>query len=139
MKINHIVNEAGTGLEIDRSVPGRTIARISGDVAYSTGAPTGKKLPDYHPDDDYTPWSGKVAASTHDDEEDTFDQDYTGDEDGELGEGVRVANQQIPGTNNRAQSAYYPSSKKITVPKLDKPLTDKELARLSQLAGIKNK
>jgi hypothetical protein len=54
-----------------------------------------------------------------------------------LDEGFRVANQQIPGTKNRAQSAYYPSSKKPTVPKLDKPLTDQELARLSQLAGIK--
>jgi hypothetical protein len=56
-----------------------------------------------------------------------------------LDEGVRVANQQIPGTNNRAQSAYYPSSKKTTVPKLKKPLSDQELARLTQLAGIKNK
>ena len=88
MKINHIIHEAGTGLEIDRSIPGRTIARISGDLAYRTGSSSslsGKKLPDHHPDDDYAPWSGKVGASTRDDEEDTFDIDYTGD-DGELKE-----------------------------------------------------
>jgi len=85
MKINQIIHEAGTGLEIDRSIPGRTIARISGDLAYRTGSPTDKKLPDHH--DDYTPWSGKVGASTRDDEEDTFDIDYTGD-DGELKEFV---------------------------------------------------
>jgi hypothetical protein len=58
---------------------------------------------------------------------------------GDVDEGFRVANQQIPGTNNRAQSAYYPTNVKPQVPKLDKPLTDQELARLSQLAGIKNK
>lgn len=59
--------------------------------------------------------------------------------DGEMAtsEGIRVANQQIPGTKTRAQSAYYPTSVKSTVKKLDKPLTDQELARLSQLAGIK--
>jgi len=57
----------------------------------------------------------------------------------DVDEGFRVANQQIPGTKNRAQSAYYPTSVKSTVKKLDKPLTDQELARLSQLAGIKNK
>ena len=85
MKINQIIHEAGTGLEIDRSIPGRTIARISGDLAYRTGPLTDKKLPDHH--DDYTPWSGKVGASTRDDEEDTFDIDYTGD-DGELKEFV---------------------------------------------------
>ena len=97
MKINQIIHEAGTGLEIDRSIPGRTIARISGDVAYRTGSPTGKKLPDYHPDDDYTPWSGKISASTHDDEEDTFDVDYMGD-DGELKEFVTPqATAQDPG------------------------------------------
>jgi hypothetical protein len=56
-----------------------------------------------------------------------------------LDEGVRVANQQIPGTKNRAKSAYYPTNVKPNVPKLDNPLTDQELARLSQLAGIKNK
>ena len=58
--------------------------------------------------------------------------------DGEMAttEGFRVAAQQIPGTKNRAQSAYYPSNIKPKVKKLDTPLTDKELARLSQLAGI---
>jgi hypothetical protein len=50
-----------------------------------------------------------------------------------------VAKQQIPGTKTRAQSAYYPTSAKSTVKKLDKPLTDQELARLAQLAGIKSK
>jgi hypothetical protein len=95
MKINHIIHEAGTGLEIDRSIPGRTIARISGDLAYRTGPLTDKKLPDHH--DDYTPWSGKVGASTRDDEEDTFDIDYTGD-DGELKEFVTPqATAQDPG------------------------------------------
>jgi hypothetical protein len=60
--------------------------------------------------------------------------------DGEMAtsEGVRVANQQIPGTKNRAKSAYYPTNVKPKVPKLDTPLTDQELARLSQLAGIKS-
>ena len=58
---------------------------------------------------------------------------------GDVDEGYRVANQQIPGTKTRAQSAYYPTSVKSTVKKLDKPLTDQELARLSQLAGIKSK
>jgi hypothetical protein len=57
----------------------------------------------------------------------------------DVDEGFRVANQQIPGTKTRAQSAYYPTSVKSTVKKLDKPLTDQELARLSQLAGIKSK
>jgi hypothetical protein len=80
------VSEAGTGLDIDRSIPGRTIARISGDIKHRTGSPSGKKLPDYHPDDDYDQWSGKVDPSIHDDEEDTFDTDYTGDEEGELKE-----------------------------------------------------
>jgi hypothetical protein len=47
------VAEAGTGLDIDRSIPGRTIARISGDIKHRTGSPSGKKLPDYHPNDDY--------------------------------------------------------------------------------------
>jgi hypothetical protein len=61
--------------------------------------------------------------------------------DGEMAtsEGYRVAKQQIPGTKTRAQSAYYPTSAKSTVKKLDKPLTDQELARLTQLAGIKSK
>lgn len=55
----------------------------------------------------------------------------------DVDEGFRVANQQIRGTQNRAQSAYYPTNVKPHVPKLDKPLTDQELARLSQLAGLK--
>ena len=61
--------------------------------------------------------------------------------DGEMAtsEGIRVANQQIPGTKNRAQSAYYPTNVKPKVPKLANPLTDQELARLAQLAGIKDK
>jgi hypothetical protein len=57
---------------------------------------------------------------------------------GDVDEGFRVANQQIPGTHNRAKSAYYPTNVKPRVPRLDKPLTDQELARLSQLAGIKS-
>ena len=58
--------------------------------------------------------------------------------DGEMAtsEGVRVPAQQILGTKNRAKSAYYPTNVKPKVPKLDTPLTDRELARLSQLAGI---
>jgi len=59
--------------------------------------------------------------------------------DEEVEEGVRVPAQQILGTKNRAKSAYYPTNVKPKVPKLDKPLTDQELARLSQLAGIKSK
>lgn len=55
-----------------------------------------------------------------------------------LDEGFRVAAPQIRGTKNRAQSAYYPTNAKPNAPKLDKPLTDQELARLSQLAGIKS-
>jgi len=51
-------------------------------------------------------------------------------------EGIRVPAQQILGTKNRAQSAYYPTNVKPKVPRLDTPLTDKELARLSQLAGV---
>jgi hypothetical protein len=54
-------------------------------------------------------------------------------------EGIRVPAQQILGTKNRAKSAYYPTNVKPKVPKLDKPLTDQELARLAQLAGIKSK
>ena len=57
----------------------------------------------------------------------------------DVGEGVRVPAQQILGTKNRAKSAYYPTNVKPKVPKLDKPLTDQELARLAQLAGIKSK
>jgi hypothetical protein len=53
-----------------------------------------------------------------------------------VAEGIRVPAQQILGTKNRAKSAYYPTNVKPKVPKLDTPLTDKELARLSQLAGI---
>ena len=56
---------------------------------------------------------------------------------GDVDEGFRVTQPQIRGTKNRAQSAYYPTNTKPRVPKLDTPLTDKELARLSQLAGIK--
>lgn len=58
--------------------------------------------------------------------------------DGEMAtsEGIRVPAQQILGTKNRAKSAYYPTNVKPKVPKLDTPLTDKELTRLSQLAGI---
>jgi hypothetical protein len=56
-----------------------------------------------------------------------------------LDEGFRVTQPQIRGTQTRAQSAYYPTNTKPHVPKLDTPLTDRELARLSQLAGIKNK
>ena len=61
--------------------------------------------------------------------------------DGEMStsEGVRVPGQQILGTKNRAKSAYYPTNVKPKVPKLDTPLTDQELARLAQLAGIKSK
>jgi hypothetical protein len=61
--------------------------------------------------------------------------------DGEMAtsEGFRVPAQQILGTKNRAKSAYYPTNVKPKVPKLDKPLTDQELARLAQLAGIKSK
>jgi hypothetical protein len=54
-------------------------------------------------------------------------------------EGIRVPAQQILGTKNRAKSAYYPTNVKPKVPKLDRPLTDQELARLAQLAGIKSK
>ena len=58
--------------------------------------------------------------------------------DGEMAtsEGVRVPAQQILGTKNRAKSAYYPTNVKPKVPRLQTPLTDKELTRLSQLAGI---
>jgi hypothetical protein len=56
-----------------------------------------------------------------------------------VAEGFRVPAQQILGTKNRAKSAYYPTNVKPKVPKLDKPLTDQELARLTQLAGIKSK
>ena len=57
--------------------------------------------------------------------------------DGEMAtEGVRVANQQIPGTKNRAKSAYYPTNVPPKVKKLDKPLTDKELSRLTN-QGVK--
>ena len=58
---------------------------------------------------------------------------------GDMEEGIRVPAQQILGTKNRAKSAYYPTNVKPKVPKLDKPLTDQELARLAQLAGIKSK
>lgn len=58
------------------------------------------------------------------------------DLDEDVSEGIRVPAQQILGTKNRAKSAYYPTNVKPKVPKLDTPLTDKELARLSQLAGI---
>jgi hypothetical protein len=51
-------------------------------------------------------------------------------------EGVRVSGQQIPGTKNRAKTAYYPTNVPPKVKKLDKPLTDKELARLSN-QGVK--
>ena len=79
------VAEAGTGLDIDRSIPGRTIARVS-DRANSVSSKA-KSLPSYNQqDDEYDRWSGKVDTSTYDDEEDTFDIDYTGDEDGELNE-----------------------------------------------------
>ena len=57
----------------------------------------------------------------------------------DVDEGIRVPAQQILGTKNRAKSAYYPTNVKPKVPKLDKPLTDQELARLAQLAGIKSK
>ncbi len=57
----------------------------------------------------------------------------------DVGEGIRVPAQQILGTKNRAKTAYYPTNVKPKVPKLDKPLTDQELARLAQLAGIKSK
>ena len=55
----------------------------------------------------------------------------------DVDEGVRVANQQIPGTKNRAKTAYYPTNVKPKVPKLDTPLTDQELARLTQLDKMK--
>ena len=77
----------GVGLDIDRSIPGRTIARVSDrENKLSSKA---KSLPSFMDrDDDYQQWSGKTSASTHDDEEDTFDIDYTGDEDGELDENL---------------------------------------------------
>jgi len=90
--VTRSVSEAGTGLDIDRSIPGRTIARISGtspdpEIGKLRRNPHAKKLPDFYDDnDDYDQWSGKVDASIHDDEEDTFDTDYTGDEDGALKE-----------------------------------------------------
>jgi len=57
--------------------------------------------------------------------------------DGEMAtEGVRVSGQQIPGTKNRAKSAYYPTNVPPKVKKLDKPLTDKELSRLTN-QGVK--
>jgi hypothetical protein len=90
--VTRSVSEAGTGLDIDRSIPGRTIARISGTspdpaIGKLRHNPHAKKLPDFHDDsDEYDQWSGKVDPSIHDDEEDTFHTDYTGDEDGELKE-----------------------------------------------------
>ena len=83
--------EAGTGLDIDRSIPGRTIARISGTspdpaIGKLRRNPHAKKLSDFNDSDEYDQWSGKVGPSIHDDEEDTFDTDYTGDEDGTLKE-----------------------------------------------------
>jgi hypothetical protein len=83
--------EAGTGLDIDRSIPGRTIARISGtspdpEIGKLRRNPHAKKLSDFNDSDEYDQWSGKVGPSIHDDEEDTFDTDYTGDEDGPLKE-----------------------------------------------------
>jgi hypothetical protein len=83
------VAEAGTGLDIDRSIPGRTIARISSDspdpaIGKLRRNPLAKKLPDFYNDnDDYAQWSGKTSASIGDDEEDTFDKDYMGDDDDE--------------------------------------------------------
>ena len=53
-----------------------------------------------------------------------------------LDEGIRVPGQQILGTKNRAKSAYYPTNVKPKVPRLDTPLTDKEITRLTQLAGV---
>ena len=90
--VTRSVSEAGTGLDIDRSIPGRTIARTSGtspdpEIGKLRRNPHAKKLVDFHDDnDDYDQWSGKVDPSIHDDEEDTFDTDYTGDEDGALKE-----------------------------------------------------
>ena len=86
------VSEAGTGLDIDRSIPGRTIARISGnhpdpEIGKLKRNPHAKKLADFHNDNaEYSYWSGKVDTSVRDDEEDTFDTDYTGDEDDTLKE-----------------------------------------------------
>jgi len=85
------MSEAGTGLDIDRSIPGRTIARISGTspdpaIGKLRRNPHAKKLSDFNDSDEYDQWSGKVGPSIHDDEEDTFDTDYTGDEDGTLKE-----------------------------------------------------
>ena len=74
-----------TGLDIDRSIPGRTIARVSDKPGKISSNKS--KLPSYNQrDDEYDLWSGKTSASIHDDEEDTFDTDYTGDEEGELNE-----------------------------------------------------
>ena len=90
--VTRSVSEAGTGLDIDRSIPGRTIARISGTspdpaIGKLRRNPHAKKLADFHDDnDEYDQWSGKVDPSIHDDEEDTFHTDYTGDEDGPLKE-----------------------------------------------------
>ena len=84
------IDEAGTGLDIDRSIPGRTIARVS-DRANNISSKA-KTLPSYADrEDEYDRWSGSVGASIHDDEEDTFDTDYTGDEDGELTEKIKGA------------------------------------------------
>ena len=131
MKINHIIHEAGTGLEIDRSIPGRTIARISGDLAYRTGAPTDKKLPDQH--DGYTPWSGKVAASTRDDEEDTFDIDYTGD-DGELKEFVTPQAEGVRDLGYDAQSLIMKLRRDVEEKRLQ-PTRDAVLMAARELAG----
>jgi len=92
------VAEAGTGLDIDRSIPGRTIARISGTspdpaIGKLRRNPLAKKLPDFYNDnDDYDQWSGKTSASIGDDEEDTFDKYYMGDEEDELKE---ISNQTL--------------------------------------------
>ena len=63
---------------------------------------------------------------------------YGHSDDGEMAtEGVRVSGQQIPGTKNRAKTAYYPTNVPPKVKKLDKPLTDKELVRLSNQRDVK--
>jgi len=51
-------------------------------------------------------------------------------------EGFREANPKIPGTENHAKSKWNPTNVPPKVKKLDKPLTDKELSRLTT-QGVK--
>lgn len=143
MKINHVITEYATPDDGGVVAPEKTSEQES--YNYYAGLYAELKIPQASAALDREELQKNIAQSLQNGEIKLEDvrsviqllKQQQGLAEGDMAEGVRVPDQQILGTKNRAQTAYYTA--KPNVKKLDKPLNDQELARLKDLAGMKTK